>query len=87
MSTWHETGRSCRVPNSRMSFKMHPGHATERCCRRDNEQGPFTFAAEPEHAMLANSGTVFLLHPPLPLLGVSIEMERGCQHFDSIRIG
>ena len=28
---------------------------------------------------LAVGETVILLHPPLPLLGVSIGMERGCQ--------
>ena len=27
--------------------------------------------------------TAVLLHPPLPLVGVSIGMERGCQHNDS----
>ena len=28
--------------------------------------------------------SVILLHPPLPLVGVSIEMERGCQQNDSL---
>ena len=36
---------------------------------------------------LAVGETVILLHPPLPLLGVSIGMERGCQQNDSIADG
>ena len=33
---------------------------------------------------LAVDETVILLHPPLPLAGVSIVMERGCQQNDSL---
>ena len=36
-----------------------------------------------ETALLAVGETVILLHPPLPLVGVSIGMERGCQQNDS----
>ena len=39
----------------------------------------------PSHApgtSLAVGGTVILLHPSLPLVGVSIRMERGCQQND-----
>ena len=31
--------------------------------------------------------TVILLRPPLPLVGVSMQMERGCQHNDSLADG
>ena len=31
------------------------------------------------HATVAIGETAILLHPPLPLVGVSIGMERGCQ--------
>ena len=33
---------------------------------------------------LAIDETVILLHPPLPLVGVPIVMERGCQQNDSL---
>ena len=33
-------------------------------------------------AVLAPDETVILLHPPLPLAGVSIVMERGCRQND-----
>ena len=33
-------------------------------------------------ASVAVGETVFLLHPPLPLSGISIGMERGCQYND-----
>ena len=36
---------------------------------------------------LAVGETVILLHPPLPLVGVSIWMERGCQSNDSLADG
>ena len=36
---------------------------------------------------LAVGETVTLLHPPLPLAGVSIRMERGCQQNDSLADG
>ena len=38
-------------------------------------------------AGLAIGETVILLHPPLPLVGVSIVMERERQHNDSLAIG
>ena len=34
--------------------------------------------------LLAPDETVILLHPPLPLVGVSIWMEMGCQQNDSL---
>ena len=37
--------------------------------------------------MAAVGETVTLLHPPLILSGVSIGMERGCQHNDSLADG
>ena len=37
--------------------------------------------------LLAVGETFILLHPPLPLLGVSIGMERGCQQNDSVAGG
>ena len=36
---------------------------------------------------LAVDKTVILLHPPLPLVGVSMRMERGCQQNDSLADG
>ena len=36
---------------------------------------------------LAIGETVIVLHPPLPLVGVSIGMERGCQYNDSLADG
>ena len=38
-------------------------------------------------ARLAVGETVILLHPPLPLVVVSIGMERGCQQNDSLADG
>ena len=38
-------------------------------------------------AALAIGETVILLHPPLPLVGVSIDMARECQQFDSLADG
>ena len=35
-------------------------------------------------ARMAVCETVILLHPPLPLVGISIGMERGCQQNDSL---
>ena len=38
-------------------------------------------------AVLAIGETVILLHPPVPSVGVSIRMERGCQQNDSLSDG
>ena len=38
-------------------------------------------------ALIAVGETVILLHPPLPLVGVSIVVERGCQQNDSLADG
>ena len=49
---------------------------------------PATWASEfgsaPAASSLAVDETVILLHPVLPLPGVSIAMERGCQQNDSL---
>ena len=37
-----------------------------------------------EMVAVAPDETVILLHPSLPLVGVSIVMERGCQQNDSL---
>ena len=41
-------------------------------------------AAFTEEAVAAVDETVILLHPPLPLAGVSIGMDRRCQQNDSL---
>ena len=43
-----------------------------------------TAALVPAGCEIAPDETVILLHPPLPLVGVSIGMERGCQQNDSL---
>ena len=40
-----------------------------------------------ERVDLAVGETVILLHPPLPLEGVSMWMEKGCQQNDSLADG
>ena len=46
--------------------------------------GPAGWVCEVDQPHLAVDETVILLHPPLPLVGVSIGMERGCQQNDSL---
>ena len=48
---------------------------------------PFYIAGPGIAAGLAVGETVILLHPPLPLVGVSIGMERGCHQNDSLADG
>ena len=43
-----------------------------------------TLASYKPHLQLAPDETVILLAPPLPSVGVSIGMERGCQQNDSL---
>ena len=47
-------------------------------------QSGWRTAPRPMVPALAIGETVILLHPPLPLLGVSTVMERGCQQKDSL---
>ena len=51
-----------------------------------DEDAPKSFASV-SSTRLAVGETVILLQPPLPLLGVSIAMERGCQQNDSLADG
>ena len=44
----------------------------------------FSASASCARLCLAVDETVILLHPPLPLVGVSIVMERRCQQNDSL---
>ena len=45
-----------------------------------------TSKISPESLAVGES-SVILLHPPAPLVGVSIGMERGCQYNDSLADG
>ena len=44
-------------------------------------------AAMDDTALIAVGETAILLHPPLPVVGVSIGMERECQQIDSLADG
>ena len=43
------------------------------------QRAPDPLGAQPDLQPAAATSSVNLLHPPLPLAGVSIAMDRGCQ--------
>ena len=64
---------------------------TERCTCVGDEQraesgGDVPVAEQPRRDLVVGE-TVILLHPPVPLIGVSIRMERGCQQENSLADG
>ena len=76
VETWNQTG----------AWKAPIAH---RCASADvgRRQSLADGAEESAGACLAVGGTVVLLHPPLPLVGVSIETMRECQQNDSLADG
>ena len=51
----------------------------ELAVRSEYGRDTATRVSRPPGVRLAVGETIILLHPPLPLVGVSIWMERGCQ--------
>ena len=97
------TAYSCATPvdNSHCNCKLTPATTAarivlsqrqrRRCVRgraaTDNGLALHPAAPAAGRARIAVGETVVLPHPPLPLVDVSVVMERGCQQIDSLADG
>ena len=68
----------CSSSLPHLLLRLRPAHTVHNQLR---------WCLTPTQPTVAVGETVILLHPPLPLLGFSTGMERGCQQTDSLADG